>query len=98
MLGKASSTGGPLIILDKPIVAVIQLATQPKGVVHQVILSPEKVKGPLIRLGEFPGDEANGWVYLELIEIVATLGDAILEGEKWKCVPRPEKTTLSVVG
>lgn len=90
--------GGLLLVPQKPIVAVVQLATQPKGVIHQVILRPDKVKGGLIRLGETPGDEANGWVFLGSIDVIEILGDAEPDEEKkaWKCVPREEKK-LAVV-
>ena len=82
--------------LDRPYVAVIQLATQPKHVIHQVTLRPDKVhRGlhPIIRLGETPGDEAAGWQYPETLIVVAILGHAVREPvvagqpEKWKCEP-----------
>lgn len=87
-----------MLIPEKPILAVVQLATQPKGVIHQVVLRPGKVKGGLIRLGETPGDEANGWQHLGAIEIVEILGEAIPPEEvtdatsnvPWKCVPLKE--------
>lgn len=85
-----------MLVPEKPILAVVQLATQPKGVIHQVVLRPGKVKGGLIRLGETPGDEANGWVYLAAIEIVEILGEAIPPEDidsanaAWKCVPLKE--------
>lgn len=89
--------GGLLLVPKSPIVAVVQLATQPKGVIHQVILRPDKVKGGLIRLGETPGDEANGWVFLGAIEVIEILGDAEPDEENkpaWKCVPQAKKIAL----
>jgi len=78
-----------MLIPVKPIVAVVSLLTQPPGVLHQVILRPDKVKGDLIRLGETPGDEANGWMRLGDITVVCVLGDAV-EDNGWKCVPQTE--------
>lgn len=74
------------------VVAVVQMRTQPLGVIHQVTIRPDKVKQsekdiPLIRLGETPGDEYNGWMYLEAIEVVCVLGKAVQTGDKWECVP-----------
>ena len=77
-------------MIDKPIVAVIHMRTQPPGVIHQVTLRPDKMKGLLIRLGETPNDEWNGWVYQADIEIIEKLGIAVQEGNTWKCVPEVE--------
>jgi hypothetical protein len=76
------------IQIDRPVVAVVQLATQHPGVIHQVILHPGKVKDNMIRLGEFPADEVHGWVFLSNLAIVSILGDAVYDEEKkiWKCV------------
>ena len=78
--------------LRYPICAVVQLAHQPPGVVHQVVLDPSKVKPVagevggktpfLIRLGEWPGDEARGWQWLENVTVLACLGRAELIDEK----------------
>lgn len=89
--------------LTYPICAVVQLATQPPGVIHQVILDPAKTKAVageiagrtpfLIRLGEWPGDEARGWQYVENIAVLAVLGRASLgEGDqKFTVTVTPEE-------
>lgn len=42
----------------------------------------------MIRLGETPGDELNGWNYPQNIEILAVLGEAVeKEPGKWECRP-----------
>ena len=76
-----------MLVPAKPIVAVVQLATQPKNVLQQVVLRPDKVKGDLIRLGETPGDEANGWLRLGDINLICILGKAVEQDGKWTCVP-----------
>ena len=80
-----------MLIPPHPTLAVVQLATQPPNVLHQVVLRPDKVKGDLIRLGETPGDEANGWLRLGDVTIVQTLGRAVEvkdgQGTKWICEP-----------
>lgn len=74
--------------LTQPIVAVVHLAHQPPLVNHQVLLHPDKIvsyadkDGHMIRLGEFPGDEANGWIDLQAIEILHVLGSATYDPEK----------------
>lgn len=74
--------------LSEPIAAVVHLASQHPHVFHQVTLDPAKVArhngSPviLIRLGDFPGDEANGWVALESIEILHVLGRVTHDTEK----------------
>lgn len=83
--------------LDQPYVCVIQLTTQPPNVLHQVTIRPDKVKkqGPqaiadIVRLGETQGDEAVGWVYPNMVNIVAILGRAIPpkdEKGQWSCEP-----------
>lgn len=87
---------GPLDLkaLDKPYVCVIQLATQPKGVIHQVTLRPDKVKSTgkratdaVIRLGETPQDEANGWVSPAHIHVLVVLGTAKEVEGKWQAEP-----------
>jgi hypothetical protein len=76
-----------MLIPAHPIVAVVQLTTQMQDVLHQVTLRPDKVKGDLIRLGETPGDEANGWQRLGNVVIITVLGRAVEEEGKWTCVP-----------
>ena len=72
----------------QPIVAVIHTRMQPPGVLQQVTIRPDKLKGQIIRFGETPQDEYMGWVRLEDIEIVATLGRAEQQPDKsWKCIP-----------
>ena len=65
---------------SEPICAVIHLSHQPHGVVHQVVLDPDKIKATddavLIRLGEWPGDEARGWQLTDNIAVLAVLGRA----------------------
>ena len=86
-LGKPLS----LAALTEPVVAVIQLHTQKPGILHQVVLRPDKVAGVLIRLGETPGDEANGWQFPQNITVLWVLGRAVETGDgKWKCVPFAE--------
>lgn len=83
-----------MLIPLQNILAVVQLANQPKGVIHQVILSPEKVRNGIIRLGEFPGDEIHGWQHLGNVEIVEVLGEALPPTEEskpyWVCKPFPK--------
>jgi hypothetical protein len=69
------------------IVAVIHTKMQPPGVLQQVTIRPDKVKGNILRLGETPADEYMGWVRLEDVEIVQVLGKAVEVGGKWTCVP-----------
>ena len=93
---------GPLDLaaLDRPYFAVVQLRHQAPGVMHPVILRPDKVKlterqcslghmheSAVIVLGESLGDQASGWQYPENIYIVAVLGEAFEEGGKWQCRP-----------
>lgn len=60
--------------LKEPTLCVVQLKHQTPGVVHQVVLDPQKMKDGLIRLGEWPGDEANGWQLMDNIVVLAILG------------------------
>ena len=62
--------------LDQPYCCVIQLRTQPQGVIHQVILRPGKVKDGLIRIGDSQGDEASGWQHPSNIIVLSILGTA----------------------
>ena len=68
--------------LTEPTCCVVQLKHQPPGVVHQVVLDPLKVKGELIRIGEWPGDEARGWQLTENITVLTVLGRATLSEDK----------------
>ena len=43
---------------------------------HQVVLDPAKMRDNLIRIGDWPGDEATGWQYIGNIFIVIILGIA----------------------
>ncbi len=85
-----------MIIPPHPIVAVVQLTTQPPNVLQQVTLRPDKVKGDLIRLGETPGDEANCWIRLGDVTVVTVLGKAVevKDGQttKWECHPEDAQT------
>ena len=78
------------------ICAVVHVGTQQPGVLHQVVIDPEKLKGvkgaQIIRLGDYPGDEYCGWQRLDNIDVVEVLGVATYDKEK-KCVtvtPRAE--------
>ena len=81
---------GPLNLktLDQAYCCVVQLATQPPGVIHQVTLRPDKIKDGLIRLGETQGDEAAGWQYPQAIDVKVILGIAKEENDKtWTVEP-----------
>lgn len=93
---------GPLNLdeIDQPYFCVVQLRHQPPGVLHSVILRPDKItqtmrqcslghphKSAVIVLGESPGDQAAGWQYPENIHVVAVLGKAVETDGKWECVP-----------
>ena len=84
--------------LDQPYFVIVQLRHQPAGVLHSVILRPDKVKqtmrtcsmghqhkSAVIVFGESPGDQAAGWQYPENVYVVAVLGTAHEEGGKWEC-------------
>ena len=58
----------------EPTLCVVQLKHQPQGVVHQVVIDPAKMRDGLIRLGEWPGDEANGWQYMDNMVVLLVLG------------------------
>lgn len=78
--------------LAEPTVAVVQLRTQAKGVLHQVTLDPSKIHQPsqLILLGETPGDQAFGWIDPENIIVRAVLGKAVKAGSEVQCAPIQE--------
>lgn len=78
---------GSFSISDRPVCAVVQLRHQQPGVVHQVVLDPAKVKGELIRLGEWPGDEASGWKYVRDVIVVEPLGYAARDGNTVTVTP-----------
>ena len=60
----------------EPTCCVVQLRHQAPGVIHQVVLDPLKMKDGLIRLGDWPGDEACGWQHLENVVVLTILGTA----------------------
>ena len=70
--GDAAATFSP----TEPTCCVVQLRHQAPGVIHQVVLDPAKMKDGLIRLGEWPGDEAHGWQHLENVTVLTILGTA----------------------
>ena len=93
---------GPLNLdqLDQPYFAVVQLRHQAPGVLHAVILRPDKVRkterqcslghtheSAVIVLGESQGDQAAGWQYPENVYVVAVLGVAYEENGAWQCRP-----------
>ena len=74
--------------LDANYHAVVQLLTQPRGIIHQVMLRPDKVKNGLIRLGDTPGDEAAGWQVPGNIVVLSVLGTGVEENDKtWTVTP-----------
>ena len=62
--------------LTEPICCVVQLSHQALGVIHQVVLDPAKIKDSLIRLGDWPGDQAHGWQVIGNVAVLAVLGRA----------------------
>ncbi len=76
--------------LDGMIVCVVQVHTQAPGVLHQVVVDPKKIKGDLIRLGDYPGDEYVGWQRLTNIDIVITLGVATYDQDKRTVTVTPD--------
>ena len=83
--------------LTEPICCVVQLAHQPHGVVHQVTLDPDKVRGDLIRLGEWVGDEARGWQVTGNVTVLAVLGRSTLsaDGRTLTVTPIIERSDVS---
>ena len=71
--------------------AIVHLPSQQPSVIHQVVIDPSKIRtlprGDLIRLGDYPGDEAVGWQRIETIELLDTIGAATFD---------PETKTLTV--
>lgn len=70
------SSAAEAFSLSEPLCCVVQLAHQPPGVVHQVTLDPAKIKDGLIRIGEWPGDEARGWQHMGNVTVLCVLGRA----------------------
>ena len=92
---------GPLDLkdLDSNYFCIIRLNhTDTPGILRQVTLRPDKVHDGLIRLGETPQDEANGWQYPFNIEVLSIIGKAVYKdgagGEgnptNWSCRPMLE--------
>jgi hypothetical protein len=73
--------------LSEPTLCVVQLAHQAPGVVHQVVLDPAKIKDGLIRIGEWPGDEAHGWQLIGNVGVLVKLGRAELIDGKTQVTP-----------
>lgn len=89
--------------IDKPYLCTVQMRHQTSGVLHQVILRPDKIKttkrqcsmghfhdSAIIVLGESLGDQVTGWQYPENIYVVSVLGVAMEVNGKWECVPTQE--------
>jgi hypothetical protein len=76
---------------DYAVCCVVQLRHQAAGVVHQVVLDPAKIRGELIRIGEWPGDEARGWQVIGNVAVLAVLGRATLseDGKTVTVTPIP---------
>ena len=73
--------------LSEPTLCVVQLKHQAPGVVHQAVLDPAKIKDGLIRLGEWPGDEAFGWQYIDSVIVLVKLGHAAIVDGKTQVSP-----------
>ena len=71
-----SSDSAAAFSLTEPICCVVQLSHQAPGVIHQVVLDPAKIKDALIRLGDWPGDQAHGWQVIGNVAVLAVLGRA----------------------
>ena len=71
------------------ICAVIHASTQAPSVLHQVVIDPEKVKGNIIRLGDYPGDEYVGWLNLQHIDVIEVLGVATYDAAAKKVTVTP---------
>lgn len=68
--------------LTERICAVVHLSHQHPMVLHRVVLDPAKIVDNLIRLGDYPGDEAAGWNYLDAVEILHILGTVEFDPDK----------------
>jgi len=74
--------------LDQNYCCIVQLLTQPRGVIHQVMLRPDKIKDKLIRLGDTLKDEVAGWQYPANIVVLSVLGIGTEEKDKtWTVEP-----------
>ena len=73
--------------LDRDYICIIQIKHDPGGALRQATLRLDKVHDGLIRLGETPNDEANGWQYPEHIEVISILGVAVQKDGKWEARP-----------
>lgn len=62
--------------LTEPMCVVAQIGTQARGVIHQIVLDPAKIKDGLIRLGDWPGDEYVGWQVTGNVTVLVVLGRA----------------------
>ena len=71
----------------EPTLCVVQIKHQAAGVIHQVVIDPAKIKDGLIRLGEWPGDEAFGWQMMGNITVLLVLGRAELVEGKTQVTP-----------
>lgn len=76
-----------LAALDRPLVCIVKLATQPPNVLQQVMLRPDKVSAHgYIRLGETEGDEAYCWIKPENVLVCDVLGEGFQDDKgKWGC-------------
>lgn len=91
--------------LTEPVCCVVQLVHQQPGVIHQVVLDPAKTKAVageiagrtpfLIRIGEWPGDEANGWQYMDNVLVLAVLGRATREENSVTVTPIEKEKGVS---
>lgn len=79
--------------LDRDYICIVHVAGQMPGVIHQVALRKDKLRGNLIRLGETPGDEFQGWRRCSDIEIIAILGTMHLD-DKQQVICRPVEQDL----
>ena len=81
--------------LSEPLCCVVHLSHQHPDVVHQVVLDPAKVKQgedcTLIRLGDWPGDEARGWQVIGSFSVLAILGRASVDEKNIVTVTPIEK-------
>ncbi len=75
---------------QEPTLCVVQLKHQMPGVVHQVVIDPAKIRYCLIRLGEWPGDEANGWQLCENITVLLVIGTVRRTDEGTEVTPRAQ--------
>jgi len=51
------------------------------------VLDPAKIKDGLIRIGEWPGDEAHGWQLIGNVGVLVKLGRAALVDGKTQVTP-----------